>query len=761
MATATLDHSASADALKKEAHISVQRYFEISLILLLGTSFVTLASTRKLDLISTVVVLAALLLKVWSYTRERDYSLAPRTVTRIAIFYIFFYGLDFAIFNASPDLLDRLLAATVHLILFATIIKVFSARTYRDYAYLATLSFMMMLASAILTVGTSYLVGFGVYMLFAISTFISYEIKRGAEAAKRPAQGPYTAAVQNRAAIEKALSLTTVGLALGIVVLASALFFVIPRYRTGYLTGLGAERQNITGFTDSVNLGDIRKILKSNSVVMRVIPEGGPRRFQGVKWRGIGLTSFDGKHWFNDNTALTVLLPTSTSPGFLGHFVVPDSDEWRERGRITAVQQIARGRSSLSAGQRPLQYRVLMSALSTDVMFAAYFPREVTGRLRFVSYDQTTSLHNPAHSNAPFGYDVISDAELPSPPELRRASAELPSDIRLIYLRLPENTNPRIAELAQRVTASAGNNYDRAFAIQTYLRSNYAYSLDPSAIEASDPVGSFLFNSKTGYCEYFAAAMALMVRTLGIPSRVVNGFQTGSFNRLGGDFVVRARDAHSWVEIYFPGYGWIPFDPTPADPNAVAEGTWGALDNYIDAGNLFWSEWIINYDFGHQVELARQMEEGSRQFQQNFQRRVRRWQRQGIRLAFIFEGWLMSHKLPVFVIMVVIFAMLIAEGKTVSLAELRFLWAWRFHRGAMALGPREAALTYLRFLGVLRKKGYKKSPSQTPCEFALSFVGSGLAAGVQEFTQLYNAFRFGGAAVSLARLRQILDDIGR
>jgi hypothetical protein len=97
----------------------------------------------------------------------------------------------------------------------------------------------------------------------------------------------------------------------------------------------------------------------------------------------------------------------------------------------------------------------------------------------------------------------------------------------------------------------------------------------------------------------------------------------------------------------------------------------------------------------------------------------------------------------------------------VSMAELRFLWAWRFHHGELALGPREAALTYQRFLNILRKKGHRKSPSQTPREFALSFVGSHLNAGVHEFTRLYNAFRFGRAPVSITRLRAILDDLGR
>ncbi|PYV16326.1 MAG: hypothetical protein DMG21_12045, partial [Acidobacteria bacterium] len=126
--------------------------------------------------------------------------------------------------------------------------------------------------------------------------------------------------------------------------------------------------------------------------------------------------------------------------------------------------------------------------------------------------------------------------------------------------------------------------------------------------------------SKAGYCEYFAAAMAVMLRTVGIPTRIVNGFQTGVYNALGHDYVVRARDAHSWVEVYFNGFGWIPFDPTPPDPNETGA-AWGALDDYLDAASLFWSEWIINYDFSRQVELARDVEQQSRFFHEAINRR--------------------------------------------------------------------------------------------------------------------------------------------
>ena len=627
-----------------------------------------------------------------------------------------------------------MLAATIHLILFTTVIKIFSARTYRDYGYLATLSFMMVLASAILTVSTTYLVFFTLYVIFSISTFISYEIKQGMESASRAPEGPFRKPRQNRAAIEGALMRAAVELAVGIFVLAAVLFFVIPRYRTGYLTALSSQTQNITGFSETVNLGDIRKIQRSPMVVMRVTVEGDPRQFQGVKWRGVGLTSFDGTHWFNDNTDKIPIAPASEQ-----RFVLPWLEGWQSRTR------------------RPLRYHVLRSALSTDVLFAAPTPQEVMGRFRLVNIDETGSLHSSQYAFAPLAYDVVSETGLPPVRELQRSSTAYSDDIRLVYLHLPD-LDPKIADLARQLTSTATNNYDRATAIQNYLRGNFRYTLDPPAIDPKDPMVSFLFKSKSGYCEYFAAAMAVMLRTLNIPSRLVNGFQTGSFNRIGKDFVVRARDAHSWVEVYFPKYGWITFDPTPADPNPIRAGAW---DDYVDALNLFWSEWVVNYDFTHQVRLARQMEQTFRNFQQEFMDRTEQLKRRGVRMAYHVEAWLMSHKLFMLFFMATILAALVVGEKGGSLAEIRFFWLWKFGRRELALSPSQATMTYQRLLKTLRKKGYPKPAALTPREFAQSLLGTRLGSGVSEFTRLYNLLRFGQAQVRMARLRQLLEEISR
>jgi len=724
----------TTDIQKRQANISVQRYFEISLLLMLATGFFTVATTGKLDVISMVMMCGALGIKLWSYVRGVDYSFSSKTVTRISIFYIFFYGLDFLIFSTGPSAIDRMLSATVHLVLFTAVMKIFSARTYRDYGYLAAISFLMMLASAVLTGGSTFLACFILYVLFAISTFISYEIKRGVESARRAPEGPFRMPAQNRRALEKALMMAAAGLAMGIFGLAAVLFFVIPRYHAGYLTNLSMQAQNITGFSETVNLGDIRKILRSPMVVMRVMPESNLRSFAGVKWRGVTLNSFNGQKWFNDN-ADRISIPAE---GYQ-QFVIPAPEGWEHRPH------------------HPLHYRVLRAALSTDVLFAAAEPRELSG-VHLLSLDETGSLHNPQNLSAPFAYEVVSDTGLPSAQELRGASTKYPPEIRLVDLRLPHTLDKRVSELAHTRTASTANNYDRAIALQSYLRNNFQYTLDPPAIEPADPVGSFLFRSKSGYCEYFAAAMAVMLRTLNVPSRLVNGFQTGSYNRIGKDFVVRARDAHSWVEVYFAGYGWIPFDPTPPDPHPVLPGEW---DDYVDTAALFWNEWIINYDFSHQVQLARVVEQDSRDFQQIFRRRTERLKRQGIRLAFRIEGWLMSHKTLVLVIMLAILAGLILTDKSGALAELRFRWAWRFSRRDAELNPREATLTYHRLLTALQKKGFRKTAAQTPREFAFSFLRTPWGPGVMEFTKLYNTLRFGQASVSLGRLRQILEDIAK
>jgi hypothetical protein len=146
-----------------------------------------------------------------------------------------------------------------------------------------------------------------------------------------------------------------------------------------------------------------------------------------------------------------------------------------------------------------------------------------------------------------------------------------PQEITEAYLQLPPNLPQKIKQLAERITDGLDNPYAKATAIEHYLRSTYTYSLDKPTLPApnEDFVYHFLFVDQTGYCDHFSTAMVIMLRSVGIPARWVKGFAPGEVTTPSPSIQtirtveVRAKDAHSWAEVYFPSAGWIPFEPTP------------------------------------------------------------------------------------------------------------------------------------------------------------------------------------------------------
>jgi hypothetical protein len=136
-----------------------------------------------------------------------------------------------------------------------------------------------------------------------------------------------------------------------------------------------------------------------------------------------------------------------------------------------------------------------------------------------------------------------------------------------VYTQLPRGLNPRIAALAKQVTADAPTMYDKAVALETYLRTNYTYSVDIELPPGQEGVSWFLFHSgNKGFCNYFASAMAVMARSLGIPARVAVGYTSGANDPKHHQHVIHGTDAHSWVQIYFAGYGWVNFEPSASFP---------------------------------------------------------------------------------------------------------------------------------------------------------------------------------------------------
>ena len=281
-----------------------------------------------------------------------------------------------------------------------------------------------------------------------------------------------------------------------------------------------------------------------------------------------------------------------------------------------------------------MNYKVLLEPVASDAIFVASGASAVRGRFspgsglsdsarrNYLLIDSSGSIFNPFPNFSELSYEASSAPPNATPAELRVAGSNYPPDIRTHYLQMPE-LDPRVAELARQATSPAANPYDKAMALQTYLQTRYQYTLDQGSISAKDPLANFLFVRKAGHCEYFATAMTMMLRTLGIPSRYINGFQTGEYNDVGGDYIVRASDAHSWVEAYFPGRGWITFDPTPAG-EAASHGWYASFAKYMDWIQYQWGEWIINYDFIHQVSLGQGVGRASRQWANGAKERASR-----------------------------------------------------------------------------------------------------------------------------------------
>lgn len=152
-----------------------------------------------------------------------------------------------------------------------------------------------------------------------------------------------------------------------------------------------------------------------------------------------------------------------------------------------------------------------------------------------------------------------------TPDELRAASTDYPVEISSRYLQLPDDATPRTRELAEQLAQGQANPYDIAATIERYLRENYAYNEDVANPPANrEVVDYFLFESRQGYCTYYASAMVEMLRMLDIPSRMAVGFYPAGFDSGAGGYLYRDLNAHAWPEVYFPGYGWIPFEPTAA-----------------------------------------------------------------------------------------------------------------------------------------------------------------------------------------------------
>jgi transglutaminase-like putative cysteine protease len=694
---------------------SVERFFQFSLLGLVASGYLAVAGSGYLDTATIALTAAGLALRGLVVCGIVRLDLPDRTVTLITLGYTGFFPLDYFLLSRE------FLTATIHLVFFLAVIKILTAKTNRDYLYTAAIASVELLAAALLSIDIDFFLFLALYLLFAIAALTSGEIRRSTRQAAATARSGLKR-FYPRLALHSAL------ITLGILSIAAGLFFLLPRTAEAAFSRLISHRFYLPGFSSEVTLGEFGEVRTASRPVMhiRIFSSETPG---GLKWRGRALAEFDGKRW-------------------------------SEPGRANQAVPVENGHADLepSAGRRPgrhINYHVDLDAFGTDALFFAGVPEMVDLRYSFLLRTATGSYRLGHQSSRGVHYDAYSRLE--DPPETSPApypAPILPLQARSDYLQLPP-LDPRIPELARAMTAGAATDLDRARAIERRLRADYGYTLELPDHQVADPLAYFLFTRKQGHCEYFASAMTVMLRTAGIPARLATGFQSGVYNPITDFWLVRASDAHAWVEAWIPGRGWTTFDPTPPDPNRHGSALLTKLGLYLDAAGTFWQEWVVSYDISRQGTLADRLEQGARSM--------------GIRWFDSLSGlnwnwhlraaaWFRRYGAGIPIVLALGVAIWVFGPRLIRLLRIRSR-VERVRRGQATVG--DATLLYERMLDLLKRRGYQKPAWFTPTEFARSLPPGQLGTAVTEFTGKYNALRFGRRTEVAPRLSMLLDELAR
>jgi transglutaminase-like putative cysteine protease len=660
---------------------SVERFFELSLLGLVTAGFLGVVGSGILDPATVTMVAAGLLLRALLVLRVLRFALPGRLMNIIAVSYVGFFVLDF--FWVS----GRLLESTVHLVCFLAVIKILTAQSNRDYAYTAVIALMELVAAAMLSSSLAFFGYLALFLLFATSAFASAEMRRAI--AREGA-----VAIQGGATFGGRLGVLTASVTAGILLLTVVLFVVLPRTANAAFRRLRPAGYHLTGFSSEVTLGQVGEIQKDSQPVMHVKPYWHTAVLvSDLKWRGAALSHFDGKKWTDLSEDGKALLPN--------------------RNPLTLADETQRRRGD---GLR-LLYRVDLSLTDSDALFIAGIPEFLNIEHSRVIRTATDSYRLAALLGESTRYEVSSFV----PFGALAVRTKLTEAQRARYLQLPV-LDARIPEVA-REWAGEGDAQVKAARVEAHLRREFGYTLEMPEAASPDPLADFLFVRKKGHCEYFASAMAVMLRSLGIPARIANGFQSGTYNPVSGMYIVRASDAHSWVESFDPQQGWVTFDPTPSAPRSPGNALLTRAAMYLDAAQTFWQEWVVNYDLNRQITLAGKLEERTRRIQ----------------LAWPWAGWPVwkqrAQHYGVWAI-VAVFAGIIGFFAFRRMPALS--------RRRRAVSSSEATALYARMLKSLKRRGFEKPPWFTPGEFATTLPESELGSRVAEFTLGYQALRFGG-----------------
>ena len=455
-------------------------------------------------------------------------------VAGLALLEVFVLGFD--ILFVSSDFL----IAIAHMTIVFQALKSFDMREPWDPLQVYFMSILQVIITSELSLSILVGVFFAVFLvLFMAAMVFSHFMKEGT--------------LREVRFVKPALYIT-----LGALFLTVIFFVSIPRLSGGLWGRQSSTGLRSVGFSENVELGSYGRVLGDSSIVMRAEIDG---RDLPLYWRGSTLNSFDGVRW-------------------------QSSTHQKER--------IYRRKGRFDISQRPHEddevnvQKIILEPLDTEVIFGLgeILSIESKGWLLYANDNGVVSLAGKSDRRISYTVKSILDTG--------NRDVSLP----YMYLQLPEGME-RLQQLSDSIARGKSSDYEKAMAIIRYLNSGFRYTLSPRApaVEVS-PIDWFLFGSREGYCEHFSTAMALMLRTQGIPSRIVTGFLGGDENQLGNYVIVRQSDAHSWVEAGIRGK-WVRFDPTPV----LRPSHDSAVAMLLDSLRMNWYRYVIGFSSYDQVSM--------------------------------------------------------------------------------------------------------------------------------------------------------------
>lgn len=607
--------------------------------------------------LSPLIIFSLAFLVFGHYRSLKSKASIPKKLTGILSLSTFlFFIID------SLILTGDLLIAVAHLTILFQAIKSFDLKEPWDHLQISFMSLLQIIILSELTISGTFGIIFVVFLIALVSSIvISHFIKEKI--------------------IEK-IKLTSPVITISILVLfITGLFFIItPRIRIGFGSKKIRKTYQISGFSDKVDFGSLGEVKLDYTVVMRAATSD-PLSLP-VYWKGSMLDYFDGISWKNTL-----------------------KDKKRiYRDRVTNKFSILEGITSNGI----IEQKIFLEPINTDVIFGLGNIVSLETESRIILTDESGAIYNPDTFYRKLNYTAYSTLEALNANSIDNY-VQLPSDIE------------KIKKLSKDITQGLKNNLEKASKIENYLKTNYSYSLKTTAPAAGvSPIEDFLFRTKIGYCEHYATSMVLMLRSIGIPVRIVTGFINGEQNEYGGYITVRQSDAHSWVEAIIENK-WKRFDPTPPAPPLSAP---SRLSLFLDSIRMKWYRYVVNYSHQDQQKLMQYISMPA------------------IKIPSLSAIKISHNKTMPAIMIIVTIAIIVFLIKMIRVKRYDYVTA-----------------RYLKFRRHLKHKGASLNASSTPADCLREIHKLGMEKDSEEFVKLYESARFGSKKMNKEEKKKYKDFI--